>query len=138
MRVKQMICIVYCGRPWFAAYIMFMQSTHQIQVLTEPSCRAQAIFYSLPHNECDTHYRGLTYSVKQTVRESVGLRLERGKLVCEFNFHKVDVNMPCRLYKQLTVDIIVVRKKLTIKRTQAKVLDWQRVGANFTSVNVHL
>ena len=95
-------------------------------------------FYSLPHNECDTHYRGLTYSVKQTVRESVGLPLERGKLVCEFNFHKVDVNLHCRLYTQLTVGIIVVRKKLTIKRTQVKVLDWQRVGANFTSVNVHL
>ena len=27
-----------------APYIMFMQNTHQIQVLIEPLCRAQAIF----------------------------------------------------------------------------------------------
>ena len=62
-----------CGRPWPAAYITFMQNTHQMQVLTEPLCRAQAIFYSLPNNEWGTKYRGLTYSAKLTVRESVGL-----------------------------------------------------------------
>ena len=33
----------YCGRPWPAAYITFMQITHQIQVL-EPLCLAQGIF----------------------------------------------------------------------------------------------
>ena len=67
---------------------MFMQSTHQIQVLTEPLCRAQATFYALPNNEPGTIYCGLTYSAKQTVRESVGLPKARGKLVCELNFHK--------------------------------------------------
>ena len=33
-----------CGRPWPAAYININQNTHQIQVLTKPLCRAQAIF----------------------------------------------------------------------------------------------
>ena len=32
----------YCGRPWPAAYINIIQNTHQIQVLTEALCRAQA------------------------------------------------------------------------------------------------
>ena len=58
-----------CGRPWPAAYININVNTHQIQVLTEPLCRAQAIFYSLPNNEWGTKYRGLTYSAKLTVRE---------------------------------------------------------------------
>ena len=52
----------YCGRPWPAAYININVNTHQIQVLTEPLCRAQAIFYSLPNNEWGTKYRGLTSS----------------------------------------------------------------------------
>ena len=55
---------IYCGRPWPAAYINFNQNIHQIQVLTKPLCRAQAIFYSLPNNEWGTKYRGLTYSTK--------------------------------------------------------------------------
>ena len=58
-----------CGRPCLAAYINFNQNIHQIQVLTKPLCRAQAIFYSLPNNERGTKYRGLTYSTKLTVRE---------------------------------------------------------------------
>ena len=57
-----------------------MQITHQIQVLTEPLCRAQAIFYSLPNNEWETKYRGLTYSAKQNLSESVGLPIVRSKL----------------------------------------------------------
>ena len=56
--------IVNCGRPWPAAYLNIIQNTHQIQVLTEPLCLAQAIFYSLPMNEWGTKYRGLTYSAK--------------------------------------------------------------------------
>ena len=51
-------------RPWPAAYINFMQNTHQIHVLTKPLSRAQAIFYSLPNNEWGTKYRWLTYSAK--------------------------------------------------------------------------
>ena len=58
-----------CGQPWPAAYINFNRNKHQIRVLTKPLCRAQAIFYSLPNNEWGTKYRGLTYSVKLTVRE---------------------------------------------------------------------
>ena len=54
----------YCGRPWPAPYINFNQSIHQIQVLTKPLCRAQAIFYSLPNNEWGTKYHGLTYGAK--------------------------------------------------------------------------
>ena len=46
--------ISYCWRPWPAANITIMQNTHQIQVLTEPLSRAQAIFYSLPNNERGT------------------------------------------------------------------------------------
>ena len=60
---------IYCGRPWPAAYINIIQNTHQIQVLTEALCRAQAIFYSLPNNEWGTKYRGLTFGAKYTVRE---------------------------------------------------------------------
>ena len=53
-----------CGRPWPAAYINFNQNIRQIQVLTKPLCRAQALFYSLPNNEWGTKYRGLAYSAK--------------------------------------------------------------------------
>ena len=53
------------GRPWPAVNIIFVQITHQIQVLTEPLCRAQAILYALPNNERGTKYRGLTYSARQ-------------------------------------------------------------------------
>ena len=60
---------INCGRPWPAAYISFNQNIHQIQVLTKPLCRAQAIFYSLRNNEWGTKYHGLTYSAKKTVRE---------------------------------------------------------------------
>ena len=38
---------------------------HQIQVLTEPLCLAQAILNALPNNERGTKYRGLTYSARQ-------------------------------------------------------------------------
>ena len=52
------------GRPWPAVYINFVLKIHQIQVLTEPLCRAQASFYVLP-NKRGTKYRGLTYSARQ-------------------------------------------------------------------------
>ena len=55
----------YYGRPWPAVYINFVLKIHQIQVLTEPLCRAQASFYALPNNERGTKYRGLTYSARQ-------------------------------------------------------------------------
>ena len=55
---------INCGPPLPAAYINFNQNTHQIQVLTKPLCRAQAIFYSLPNNEWGTKYCGLTYGAK--------------------------------------------------------------------------
>ena len=48
----------FCSRPWPAAYKNFNQNIHQIQILTKPLCRAQAIFYSLPNNELGTKYRG--------------------------------------------------------------------------------
>ena len=57
--------MLYYGRPWPAVYITFVQITNQIQVLTEPLCHAQAIFYALSNNERGTKYRGLTYSAKQ-------------------------------------------------------------------------
>ena len=50
--------------PWPTVYITYVQITHQIQVLTEPLCRAQAIFYALPNNERGTKYRRLTCSAK--------------------------------------------------------------------------
>ena len=62
--IRIFLASYYCGRPWPAAYINIIQNTHQIQVLTEALCRAQAIFYSLPNNEWGTKYRGLTYSAK--------------------------------------------------------------------------
>ena len=62
--MDQVIHMIYCGRPWPAAYINFNQNIHQIQVLTKPLCLAQAIFYLLPNNEWGTKYRGLTYSAK--------------------------------------------------------------------------
>ena len=55
--------MVYYG--WPAVYINFVLKIHQIQVLTEPLCRAQASFYALPNNERGTKYRGLTYSARQ-------------------------------------------------------------------------
>ena len=59
-------CRNYC---WPAVNINFVQNIDRIQVLTEPLCRAQAIYYALPNNERGTKYRGMTYSAKQTVRE---------------------------------------------------------------------
>ena len=79
--VQKFIDCIYFGRPWLAAYIMLMQNTHQIQVSTEPLCRAQAIFYSLLNNEWCTKYRGLNDSAMYTFCESVGLPIARGKLV---------------------------------------------------------
>ena len=72
--------------------------THQIQVLTEPLCRAQATFYALPKNEQGTV--GYPKARSKTVRESIA----RGKLVCEFDFH-------------LTVSITVVRSIETPQTT---------------------
>ena len=48
-----------------ATYINFVLKIHQIQVLTEPLCRAQVSFNALPNNERGTKYRGLTYSARQ-------------------------------------------------------------------------
>ena len=59
------LSVYYYGRPWPAVYINFVLKIHQIQVLTEPLCRAQASFYALPNNERGTKYRGLTYSARQ-------------------------------------------------------------------------
>ena len=50
----------YYGRPWPAVYIIFVQITHQIRVLTESLCRAQAILYALANNERGTKYHELT------------------------------------------------------------------------------
>ena len=61
------VCLTdyYYGRPWPAVYINFVLKIHQIQVLTEPLCRAQASFYALPNNQRGTKYLGLTYSARQ-------------------------------------------------------------------------
>ena len=100
-KVQYLLFHYDCDRPWPAAYITFMQITHQIQVLTEPLCHAQAIFYSLPNNKWDTKYRGLTYRAKQTGSESVRLPIARSKLVCKFDIHKVDVNLPAYINNKL-------------------------------------
>ena len=66
--------------------------------------------------------------------KSVGLPIARGKLVCEFNFHKEGINLPCRLYKRNKYQLF--KKAGEIKTSQSQnVLDWQRVQANFTLVN---
>ena len=49
--------LLNCGQPWPAAYIMFMQNTNQIQVLTDPLCRTQAIFYSLLNTQGHNFYK---------------------------------------------------------------------------------
>ena len=71
-----------------------MQNIHQIQVLTEPLCRAQAIIYALPNKERGTKYRGLTYSAKQTVLE-----------ICRATYSASQTHL--RIY--LTVSITVVQ-----------------------------
>ena len=48
----------YCGRPWPAAYITFMQITHQIQDLTEPLSRAQAISFAAEQREGNPNIMG--------------------------------------------------------------------------------
>ena len=45
----------FCWRPWPASYIMFMQNTLLIQVLTEPLCHAQAISYALRNKVPSCH-----------------------------------------------------------------------------------
>ena len=67
--------------------------------------------------------------------KSVGLPIAQGKLVYEFNFHKECVNLPCRLYKRNKY--LLFKKAGENKTSQSQnVLAWQRVRANFTSVNV--
>ena len=67
--------------------------------------------------------------------KSVGLPIARGKLVYEFNFHKEGVNLPCRLYKRNKYKLF--KKAGESKTSQSQnIFDWQRVQANFTSVNV--
>ena len=82
-----------------------MQNTHQIQVLTEPLCRAQAIFMRYRTKNRVQNIVGCPTARCKTVPESVGLPIARGKLVCEFNFH-------------LTVSITVVRSIETPKAPQ--------------------
>ena len=71
-----------------------------------------------------------------TARSKLSVNMEwlpiaRGKLVCEFNFHKQGVN----LYKQ-----VLAFQKANESKTSPRqnILDWQRVRANFTSVNVRM
>ena len=71
-----------------------MQNIHQIQVLTEPLCHAQAIIYALPNKERGTKYRGLTFSAKQTVLE-----------ICRATYSASQTRL--RIY--LTVSITVVQ-----------------------------
>ena len=74
--------------------------THQIQVSTEPLCRAQAVFMRCRTTSRVPNIVGLPTAPSKTVRESIA----RGKLVCEFDFH-------------LTVSITVVRYIETPKTT---------------------
>ena len=55
-------------------------------------CSAQAIFMRCRTTSGVPYIVGLTYVTarSKTVRESVGLPIARGKLVCEFNFHLTD------------------------------------------------
>ena len=92
----------FYGWPWLAVYINFVQNIHQIQVVTEPLCRAQAIFNALRINERGTKYRGLTYSVKQTVCE-----------ICRATYSASQTHL--RIY--LTVSITVVQSIETPKTT---------------------
>ena len=90
------------GRTWPAVYITFVQITHQIKVLNEPLCRAQAIFMRCQTTSGVPNIVGLPTARSKTVRDSKGLPIARGKLVCEFDFH-------------LTVSITIVR---SIEKTQ--------------------
>ena len=80
-----LIYLAYYGRLWPAVYIIFVQITQQIQVLTEPLCRAQAIFMRRRTTSGVPNIVGLPTSRSKTVCESVGLPIARGKLVCEFD-----------------------------------------------------
>ena len=90
------------GRPWPAVYILFVQITHQIHVLTEPLCRAQAILYALPNNERGTKYRGLTYGARQNC-----------PWICRATYNARQTRL--RIY--LTVSITVVQSIETPKTT---------------------
>ena len=85
-----------------AVYITFVQITHQIKVLNKPLCRAQAIFMRCQTTSGVPNIVGLPTARSKTVRDSKGLPIARGKLVCEFDFH-------------LTVSITIVR---SIEKTQ--------------------
>ena len=50
--------------------------------------------------------------------KSVGLPIARGKLVCEFNFHKEGVNLHCSLYN--AINISFSKKLAKIKRPKVK------------------
>ena len=65
-------CLVMVERlflavPWGClrfVFVVFPDHTHLL-FLTEPLCRAQAIFYALLNNERGTKYCGLTYRARQ-------------------------------------------------------------------------
>ena len=91
------------GRLWPAVYINFVQNIHQIQVLAEPLCRPQAIFYALPNNEQGNKCLGLTNSAKQTVRE-----------ICRATYSASQTRL--RIY--LTVSLTVVQSIETPQTTK--------------------
>ena len=81
----------YYGRPWPAVYINFILKTHQIQVLTEPLCRAQAIFM-----RCWTTSTGWPTARSKPVEEICRATYSASQTRLRFNFH-------------LTVSITIVR-----------------------------
>ena len=62
----------YYGRPWPAVYINFVLKIHQIQVLTEPLCRAQASMRCRTTNGVP-NIEVLTYSARQNCPWILGL-----------------------------------------------------------------
>ena len=50
--------------------------------------------------------------------KSVGLPIARGKLVCEYSFHKVGVNLPCAYINAISIGFS--KKLAKVKRPKVK------------------
>ena len=83
----------YCGRPWPAAYINIIQTTHQIQVLTK--LNLLMLDFIRRTTSGVPNIVGWPTARSKLFVKSVGLPITRGKLVYEFSFHKEGVNLPC-------------------------------------------
>ena len=88
-----MYLIFNYGRPYPAVYIIFVQNTHQIQVLTKPLCHAQAIFLCAAEQRAGYQLSWVDLQREANCPWYLYGYLSQAKLVCQFGHRPVIVKM---------------------------------------------